>query len=189
MSHRCLAVSPCNSFVLCWRKRKAAASKYEWLESSDLNVRAHKHKHDVEIIWPTHTRRRHTVQFSQFGWLCRQHLFCALSSSLCTPPSVTGGGDSDSRSKETHTHTHTKLTETQSQWHMVSVSPTHTHTLVYTHLLWGSATVPYGARQAQRHVACLHHLLSGQTQDEGLKLTAHRRTETNTRTHTVDRCI
>lgn len=48
MSHWCLAVSLCQSFVLCWRKRRAAASKYEWLESSDLNVSTHKHGHSLE---------------------------------------------------------------------------------------------------------------------------------------------
>lgn len=48
VSHWCLAVSLCQSFVLCWRKRRAAASKYEWLESSDLNVSTHKHGHSLE---------------------------------------------------------------------------------------------------------------------------------------------
>lgn len=88
---------------------------------------------------------------------------------------MTGGGDSDSQAKDDtdgHTYTHK------------AVFCLHTHT--HAHLLWGSATVPRGASQAERHVTCLHHLLSGQTQAEGLELTAHRGAA---HTHTADRCI
>lgn len=94
----------------------------------------------------------HTHTHCEFGWLCRQHLFCALSSSLCTPPSVTGGRDSDSRSRETHKHT--KLTKTQKP---LTHGECFAYPQQYTHTCCGA--VPCGAMQAERHTACLHHLL------------------------------
>ena len=171
VSHCCLAGSLCHSFVL--RRRKAGAGpRHQSMNDLKALISTCIHTHIIiEVIRPTHTHtyRRHTVQFSLFGWLCRQHLFCALSSSLCTPPSVTGVGDSDPRATETRTH--------KAHRHMVSVFRLHTH--IYTPAVWGSASVPCGARQAERRAACVHHLLSGQTLDEGLALTEHRRTATH----------
>ncbi len=185
MSHWCLAVSLCHSFVLCWRKRRAAASKYEWLESSDLNVHTQaqaQHRNNMAYMRAhTHTHAEDTLcnSVSSAGFVD------SICSAPCLPPfaphplwQVEGIETHDLRR---HTHTHKahrdpKVTDTWWVFRLHTHTHTHTHTLIYTHLLRGRATVPFGARQTERHVACLHHLLSGQTQDEGLELTAHRRT-------------
>lgn len=173
MSHWCLAVSLCQSFVLCWRKRRAAASKYEWLESSDLNVSTHKHGHSLENnMVCIHTCTEST--------LCNSVGSAGFVDSICSAPRhlpfaphplwQVEGIQTQKLRRHTLNSTDTWL-----------VFRLHTHTLIYTHLLWCRATVPHGARQAEQCVACLYHLLLGQTEDEGLDLTAHRRTATYSR--------
>lgn len=69
VSHCCLAVSLCRSFVLGWGKRRATASKCEWLESSDLNVHTH-------IIWAVHTE----------DTLCDSVNSAGAADSICSVP-------------------------------------------------------------------------------------------------------
>lgn len=80
---------------------------------------------------------------------------------------------------ETHKHTQGlhKDPEVSDTWwvsHRDTHIHTYIHTLIYTPLLWSSATVHCGARQAEWHAACLQHLLTGQTRDEGQELTGTR---------------
>lgn len=178
----CHTVSLSATLLFC-AEESAGRKHQSTLDLKALNVCAHQLGHTVEII-----RALHINAYAQTAQVCNWDSSAGFVGSICSrprlPPFVptlcdrwrgfrlTSWGD-------------TPKSLIRFFFLVGIIWSTHTHTSSYTHTCC-EATQPWpcGARQAERHVVCLHHLLWGQTHDEGLEPTAQRWTAT----HTVDRC-